>query len=320
MPKQYTLFGRPIPPFNTRRLTILLFGISLFSLAAISILHSSIHSSPARATSHGHKYSASRIVESVSKNIPHPFRQPSHPPPRQKNDTYAGLSWWADWKWLSVPFSSTLTLDEDRTLLPPLKDRAPVYCYYDDTLKKTREEKDAESDLLLTWRRAWWAQGFQPTIISASEAMNNPKYDELQRMKVDANLKMDLMRWLAWETMGGGLLSQYTLLPMGSSEDPLLTYLRRGEYPQLTVWKGLENGLIAGMKMEIHQAIRDVMNPETLKTYESVVPAVSDDLITVDAAPKSLAYYSPGIMKKYYLKSAKVSPTAGPKVLDPSID
>ncbi|KAL6914465.1 hypothetical protein FSST1_012225 [Fusarium sambucinum] len=44
--------------------------------------------------------------------------------------------------------------DATKALLPPLQDRPFVYCYYDATIKKAREEKDAESRLLLTWRRA----------------------------------------------------------------------------------------------------------------------------------------------------------------------
>lgn len=305
MPKQHTLFGRPIPRITVRRLTFLLFGISLFALAAISTLPSSIPSSPSQAANHDRKYSVTKIGDSISKSVFNPFRQPSHPPPRQKNDTYDGSSWWADWKWLSVPFSSSLTLDEDRALLPPLRERPLVYCYYDATLKKSRDEKDAESELLLTWRRAWWAQGFRPTILSASEAMNNPKYQEVQRMEIDPDLKTDLSRWLAWEAMGGGMLSQYTLLPMGSKEDPLLSYLRRGEYPQLTMWKGIDNGLIAGAETDINSAIRAIMEPETLKAHKTVLAALPAGYIKVDSLSKSLAYYSPEVIAKRYSKVAE---------------
>lgn len=180
-----------------------------------------------------------KLGESITKKVSgwNPFKAPTHPPPIRSQDSYKGSSWWADWKWLSVPFSSSFTLDEDRALLPPLRERPFIYCYYDSTLKKSREEKDAESDLLLTWRRAWWSKGFQPTILGASEAMDNPIYAELQRLEMDPDLKNDVMRWLAWDNMGTGILSDYTLYPMGQDEDPLLTFLRRGEYPSLTRWQ-----------------------------------------------------------------------------------
>ncbi|CAM1509169.1 Fc.00g029080.m01.CDS01 [Cosmosporella sp. VM-42] len=304
MPKQHTLFGRPIPRFTIRRLTVLLFGISVFALAAISTLPSSIPSSPSQSAYHDRKISVANIGDKFSKSVLNPFRQPSHPPPRQKNDTYDGSSWWADWKWLSVPFSSSLTLEEDRALLPPLRDRPLIFCYYDATLKKSREEKDAESELLLTWRRAWWAQGFRPTIISASEAMNNPKYQEFQRMGAEPDMKADMMRWLAWEATGAGLLAEYTVLPMGPSDDPLLSYLRRGEYPQLTRWKGLDGALLAGMETDVNKAIRSLMDRMPVPE-KSVMAALGQGSFKVDTSSKALGYYSSKVVEKSYTKVGK---------------
>ncbi|KAF7553357.1 hypothetical protein G7046_g7123 [Stylonectria norvegica] len=281
-----------------------LFHISSIGAFLASNVPPAIPSSPSLSAYHDRKISVTQISDSISKSVLNPFRHPIHAPPRQQNDTYDGSSWWADWMWLSVPFSSSLTLDEDRALLPPLKHRPVIYCYYDATLKKSRDEKDAESQLLLTWRRAWWAQGFRPTILGASEAMKNPKYQELQRLEADPDLKGDLMRWLAWESMGGGLLSQYTLLPMGPSDDPLLSFLRRGEYPHLTRWQGLESGLLASKESEIGEAINPLMDPTKLKIFNSVM-AAADDFFKVDSATKALAYYTPELLEEHYTKVAE---------------
>lgn len=235
-----------------------------------------------------------------------PFRQKSHPPPHNDKDEYAGSSWLADWKWLKVPFSSIITVDEGRALLPPLKPRQPVYCYYDATIKKTAEEKDAESSLLLTWRRAWWAQGFRPIIISASEAMNNPLYDIIQRLNIDPDFKVDLMRWLAWDTMDGGILTHYTLLPAVPKEDSLLTYLRRGEYPHLTRWKDLDDALFTGHKDQIKSALQAVTNadPAKIKEVKTIISAVPDEVFKIDKATMPLAVYTPAILEKKYTKVA----------------
>ncbi|KHN99194.1 uncharacterized protein MAM_02892 [Metarhizium album ARSEF 1941] len=311
MPRQYVLFGKPLPPVTTRRLTFLLLGLSLFAVALISTLTSGVPSSPSLSAydtklSVPHVPHMPHLSGSLSKTFLNPFRQKSHPPPHNDKDEFAGSSWLADWTWLKVPFSSTITVDEDRALLPPLKPRQPVYCYYDATAKKTTEEKDAESELLLTWRRAWWAQGFRPVILSASEALNNPSYDIIQRLNIESEFKVDLMRWLAWDTMDGGILTHYTLLPAVAKEDSLLAYLRRGEYPHLTRWKDLGDALFVGHKDQIKSAIQAVTNadPDKLSNVKALVFGVPDEVIKVEKATTSLAAYTPAIMAKKYAKVA----------------
>ncbi|KAJ3462574.1 hypothetical protein MRS44_007360 [Fusarium solani] len=303
-------YGRP-RRFTSRRLTYLVLIALFFAFTIFTILSppTTTHvAAPDNAAKNAEtkkgKTSVSSLRESLTKGMTglNPFRGPSHRPPVRAQDSYHGSSWWADWKWLSVPFSSSLTLDEDRALLPPLRDRPFIYCYYDSTLKKSREEKDAESDLLLTWRRAWWAQGFRPTILGASEAMNNPMYAEVQRLQVDPELKKDLMKWLAWGAMGTGLLAEYTLYPMALAEDPLLSFLRRGEYPALTKWKGLDSALIVGQKDDVTKAIRSLLDSDNLKTAKSVIAGAPKDTFKTDKTPYSLAHYSPELIKKQYAK------------------
>lgn len=303
MPRQCTFLGRPVPRFGARRLTLLLVFVSIFALFLIGTLTVDIPSSPSLAAIE-RKMPVPHMPQfgdSVSNSVLNPFRQQAHPPPRQKNDEYNGSSWWADWKWLSVPFSSSVTLDEDRALLPHLANRQPIYCYYDATVQKTTEEKDAESDLLLIWRRAWWARGFKPVILSAAEAMNNPLYMVLQGSEADPALKRDMMRWLAWESMGGGLLSQHIVFPMGV-EYSLLPHLRRGEFPHLTRWDSLEDGLFSGGKDDIHDAIRSVLDSTKLKTAKTFLEAVPDDKFVVDEKPAVIAYYTADVIKKKYPK------------------
>ncbi|KAH6971746.1 hypothetical protein BKA56DRAFT_594981 [Ilyonectria sp. MPI-CAGE-AT-0026] len=308
MPATNALFSRP-RRFASRRLTYLIFGLSLFAFAFF-VLSPPQHVLPTHptgvtASKHESKHTVTDISDTLSNSILNPFRQPAHAPPHQKQDTYKGTSWWADWKWLSVPFSSSITLDEDKALLPPLRERAIIYCYYDSTIKKTREEKDAESDLLRTWRRAWWAHGFRPVILSASEAIVNPKYNELQRLDVDPDLKADLMRWFAWESMGAGLLANYTLFPMAPGDDSLLNYLRKGDYPTLTRWKGLDSGLLAGNDAEVNQILRALLDSSSLTTAKSVIEIVGKEAFDIDKTPTSLAYYTPAAIKKGYPELAE---------------
>lgn len=244
-------------------------------------------------------------LSTISSSI-NPFHKiPSHPPPRQSNDTDGSSSWYADWKWLSQAFSSSVTLDENRSLLPPLTPRPPVYCYYDTTVDRDAAEKEAEGELLLTWRRAWWAQGFKPIILSAAEAMNNPKYQELQRMGPEPRLKTELMRWLAWENMGGGILANYLLFPMAAYDDPLLSFLRRGKYPALTRWEGLESGLFAGGRAEVAEVLKMAFTNTNLANAHTMIDAVASDQFHVDPTHQGIAYYDAATLEKRYPKVAE---------------
>jgi hypothetical protein len=236
-----------------------------------------------------------------------PFKQPTRPPRVQKTDTDGDSVWHADWNWLLMPFSSSITLDENRALLPMLKDRTPIYCYYDNTVDKDRSSGEAESALLLTWRRAWWAQGFKPVILSPAEAMNNPLYDELQKLEdITPKLKEDMMRWLAWENMGDGVLAHHLVFPMGPHDDPLFTYLRRGEFPKLTRFKDLDDALFVGSMSDVTNVIKTVMNSAEIKQAEDIVALVEsskkETTFSVDNAPKSLAHYSARNVEKLYPK------------------
>lgn len=320
MPKQYVVLGRPVPPSLLRRAPFILAALALFGVLSL------IWSVPTKLPE---SFAVPKSVKSQWDKI-NPLQGPVHQPPRQKNDTLGTSSWYSYYTWLKVPFSSSVTLDENRSLLPPLKNRPPIYCYYDYTIKKDQERRDAESALLLTWRRAWWAQGFEPVILGPKEAINNPMYEELQtKTEFDPSLKMDIMRWLAWENMNGGLLSHNLLFPMGPYDDPLLSRLRRiGERDNLqtlTKYKDLNDGLFVGPKKQIAQAIKYAMTSRggnDTKNFLSALPPTTD-LLAQDDTPVSLAFYDEQTLVTKYSKvtdEITKSPPSGLKSLDKLIN
>ncbi|KAM4059223.1 hypothetical protein HRG_007916 [Hirsutella rhossiliensis] len=303
MPKQHTLFGRPIPRFTARRLASLLLCLSLLAITLIALVTGAVLSSPARVAYHSN-IAAPRSSDARSQTVLTPFRPLSHRPPRQNDDEYAGASWWADWKWLSVPFSSSLTFDNDRALLPPLTPRQPIYCYYDAAANKPLEEKHAESELLLTWRRAWWARGFRPLILSPAEAMQHPSYARLKRLDMEPAVRKDLTRWLAWHTVGGGILAHYTLLPTATDDNPALSSLRRGEFPYLTRWKDLGDALLVGQEDDVGAVIEHAIQPAKLRMLETGMTDLPGGLIEIDKTPAPLASYTQSVVGKKYPKVA----------------
>ncbi|KXJ97175.1 hypothetical protein Micbo1qcDRAFT_155980 [Microdochium bolleyi] len=287
-----------MPRIARRRAAPLLLAIGVFALFSLLFtLPGSIPATPTLSkTLADHKLSMPSIPKlpslpnSISSGLLAPFRPPAHAPPVQKNSTYEGSSWYSNWNWRS-PFSSSITLDENRSLLPPLPERPSIYCYYDTSIKRDAKTKEAESELLLTWRRAWWSQGFRPVILSDAEATKNPLYDEVQRLDVESTFKKDLMRWLAWENMRGGILAHYRLFPMGDSHDPLLAFMRRGEFPKLTRWEGLGGRLFVGPKNEVTEVLTRALRSKKTKGVKDVIAAVEAEDFQADKRPAAVAYY-----------------------------
>jgi hypothetical protein len=204
-----------------------------------------------------------------------------------------------------------VTLDENRSLLPPLAERPPIYTYYDHTLQQEQDIKDAQNELLITWRRAWWAQGFKPIILSPAEAMNSPLYAELQLLQIEPALNRELLKWLAWENMGTGLFCNYRTLPMGPYEDPLLSYLRRGDYPLLTRFDKLGSGLFSGSKAEITAALKLALANPDLKTAKDFISAVLPKTFEIDPNHEALAYYDDRTINDKYSKIAESITSTG---------
>ncbi|KAI9804606.1 MAG: hypothetical protein M1833_006680 [Piccolia ochrophora] len=232
-------------------------------------------------------------------SIYNPFRAGVHKPPVQANSTSGEAKWYDDWKWLN-PFSSSITLDENRSVLPPLRNRPPIYTFYEPSKPKDKELTEAEHKLLLIWRRAWWAQGFRPVILGRPEAMNNPLYEKVQSLKLDGELETDLARWLAWEHMGSGILANWLALPMAPYGDPLLAFLRRGEYPVLSRYENLGSGFFSGGQSDITTAIKQALDSSELPKAKSVLDVLPKDAMRIDGSHESIAFYdSKTISSKY---------------------
>lgn len=302
---QYEAYPAQKPP---RKKYLKIAAVVLFiTLVCVIFSSSSVPSVPSVPSvaqlSHSAK-GAARYVHSPKipkwggPSVYNPFRQAAHKPPQQANSTSGEANWLSDWKWLN-PFSSSITLD-DRSVLPPPRTRPPIYTFYDATKEKDAATKEAENELLLIWRRAWWAQGFRPVVLGTAEAMNNPLYETLQAKHLSTELELDLLRWLAWGRMGTGILANWLVLPMGPYEDHLLSYLRRGSYPKLTRYESFKSGLFSGEYVAINSVLTQTINSSTLEDSKSVLEAADPNIFTVDPVPTAIAFYdSPTISARY---------------------
>ncbi|CAG5156349.1 uncharacterized protein ALTATR162_LOCUS4147 [Alternaria atra] len=338
MPTQHTFMGRPIalqmPP---RRFQILFIVLFFF------VINFSFYGPPSRDSLPTYDEVADAVKHPQAHlpdlgelpAVPKPFGPSAHKPPVQANSTtasaYGAIEWLSDFKWRN-PFSSAVTLDENTALLPPLRERPPIYTYYDVPKKQDKHVSAAEQRLILAWRRAWWAQGFKPVVLSRAEAMHHPQYQLFQRMKLDAKIEFEVMRWLAWGHMGGGVLVNWLALPMAEYENPMLSFLRRNEYPKLSRVQSLDNAVFFGDRMTVDDAIKKVMGNELLKNVTAskdklsklankeggpVVNLLSAKDINVDNKANGIASYNMAtISSKYKTVADKFTNTTQAVALD----
>uniref|UniRef100_A0A093VPF8 Uncharacterized protein n=1 Tax=Talaromyces marneffei PM1 TaxID=1077442 RepID=A0A093VPF8_TALMA len=254
-------------------------------------------------------------------DIRHPFRPVAHKPPEQAHSTSGESKWFSDWQWLN-PFSSSITLDEHRTVLPPLPERPPVYTFYEPNNKNDEALQKADGQLLLAWRRAWYAKGFRPVVLSRAEAMKNPLYEEVQRRQLDAELELDFFKWLAWGHMGSGLFADWLCFPMARYDDPIFSYLRAGAIPEfITRFDTLDRALFAGEKTRINAAIKAAVLDAKDKA-SSILDLIPGDLFKEEQS-NALAYYSPNTVSTGYrdlVEKYDSSPGAARQALVEMID
>ncbi|CAG8376908.1 unnamed protein product [Penicillium salamii] len=234
------------------------------------------------------------------------FRPPSHEQPEeQKNSTHGESKWYSTLEWLN-PFSSAITLDENRSVLPPLDERRPIYTYYNAkynpnkaSAKDLKELQNADAELLLAWRRAWYAQGFKPVVLTPGDAMLNPNYEVVQKLKLSPKTENEVFGWLAWGHMGTGLLSDFHCFPMARYDDNMLSYLRRGSVPEsITRFDNVKNALYAGEKSRIDAVVQSAVLKLDDKTT-SFVDLMDAESFKVES-PSALAFYKSAAITSHY--------------------
>lgn len=279
---------------------ILVFFVILFSTSSVTEVKEVAKVAKTAAKDAAHHLKSDKLP--LIHHIHNPFRQVVHEPPAvQRNSTSGDTKWYSDWQWLHA-FSSSITLDEDRSVLPPLSPRPPIYTYYDPDSEKDAAVKEEEKKLLHIWRRAWWAQGFKPIILGRAEAMRNPHYETMQGKKMNPALEAEMMRWLAWGHMGTGILANWLAVPMGPRNDHDLEYLRRGEYPKLTRYESLAAGVFSGTQDAVSAVIASVLQSSDLTDSKTVqeATAANPDTFSVDPKPSGIAFYAPSVLTAIY--------------------
>ena len=298
-------FGTMIPHRTTGLVAIIVFvGLLLFIFSASPIPDTTVEGEePSKVAQYVPR---PKLPSLTNLNLPS-FRSPSHEaPPEQKNSTSGESKWFSHWEWLN-PFSSAITLDEHRSVLPPLRERRPIYTYYNPKYNPQKHAGEdlkndwtADAELLLAWRRAWFAQGFRPVVLTPADAMKNPRYQLVQNLKLGPDVENEVFRWLAWGYMGTGLLSDFHCFPMARYDDKLLLSLREGTDPQfITRFDNFQGALYSAEKGRLDQAIDAAIKKLDAKSSTMLADLMPPETFKI-AQPTALAFYKSSAITSHY--------------------
>ncbi|KAK6528356.1 hypothetical protein TWF281_009599 [Arthrobotrys megalospora] len=290
------LLGRRISPIR-----LIFYGLILFFTITFFTSLSSVPL-PAPATN-AFENIQSKAKEKLGPHLPSWYESGAHKTPQPTNGTASTSSWYEHWTWLN-PFSSSKDFSESRTVLPPLPHRCPIYAYYDQDIKKEGQTRTDDA-VMLAWRRAWWAAGFEPIILSPSDARRHGLYKNVKgRLGAKREkLEYNILRWLAWDRMGTGVLSDIRVFPMPTSGDPVVPFLRRCDYGQsVTRFTGLGSALFAADSNVIKAVVNNItsIDPSTIPEDITSPADLAADYFSVDPKPFSIAYYSRKIVSEKY--------------------
>ncbi|KAL2823940.1 hypothetical protein BDW59DRAFT_148253 [Aspergillus cavernicola] len=282
-----------VPRQSTTLLTIVVFVVLLLVIFSSSPKPESLHEGISAAAQYVPKFPSLNDFHLPT------FHPPAHKPPDPQEDSSSGDSkWFSNLAWLN-PFSSSITLDESRSVLPPLPERPYIFTYYNPKKDNTRDVDDADAQLLLAWRRAWYAQGFRPAVLGRGEAMASPLYESVQHLELNPELEEGIFKWLAWSHMGDGLLADWRCFPMARYDDATLSYLRRGTEPDRIIrFNRANSALFSGGKTAISGAIETAVK-KIDKSAKNFVDLIPEDLFQFQQT-SSLAFYDSATIAANY--------------------
>lgn len=108
-------------------------------------------------------------------------------------------------------------------LVPSANDRRKIYTYFDKT-DDNSNSYHSELAILETWKRAWYAMGFAPAVLTSKDAEKHPQYSAFVKHFSIPDKKSDVIKslfssFLAWSSSGGGILCNYRAFPMTRNFD-----------------------------------------------------------------------------------------------------
>lgn len=176
--------------------------------------------------------------------------------------------------------------------------RCTIYTYFEQNLTAAKalkkdpkkqsvvlNELEGELQILGTWARAMWAIGLNPVILGPDDANRHPSYTEFSKSNVvNAETKKKNAKFFAWLSRGGGILSDYRVIPATRNQaDEALQLLRSCQFKEPLAFDDESLSLIVANIKDLKPFVFDLMRGRT----------ESDLLINFEVLNQdTFAYYS----------------------------
>ncbi|KAK9470544.1 uncharacterized protein V1510DRAFT_422823 [Dipodascopsis tothii] len=205
-------------------------------------------------------------------------------------------SWIPSAAW-ATPYSFTVAQsDADVALLPPATNRCPMYTFYDtEALAAGGANLTTEARMLEIWREAWWAAGFEPTVLGTADARAHKLYSKLDAAALRPAHREDLVRLMALATQATGVYTETRLVPMSTlPTNTAISWLRKCKGSSghlIALYKELDAGMIYGSQDDIQAYVHEVVHVLHKVDY-------TDKRFFRNPPPNpAYAYYSPAVMR-----------------------
>ncbi|VVT48557.1 uncharacterized protein SAPINGB_P001837 [Magnusiomyces paraingens] len=136
--------------------------------------------------------------------------------------------------------------------IPLVPERPAVYAYFDladpslskrdepssETNHKGNQNHHVESQILETWKRAWYAIGFKPVVLTQKDAKEHYMYQSIEKaLEGRDDLKKILLKnygkWFAYASKEKGILADHRVFPLSRNYDhPTFVKLRENDFDE----------------------------------------------------------------------------------------
>lgn len=174
--------------------------------------------------------------------------------------------------------------------------RCPIYTYFDSESDKIKlkyqtdpikmvlelEQRKGEVEILKTWARAMWAVGLDPIILGPSDALEHPSYREFA--KSHSHLVSQHAKYFAWIARGGGIFSDYRVIPRTRNQsDEALQLLRSCQFAQPLAFDDSSLSLLVSSAKDLRPVLVDLIRGRSEKDITNHFEVYNQE---------SFAYYS----------------------------
>ncbi|KAK7203133.1 hypothetical protein BZA70DRAFT_82396 [Myxozyma melibiosi] len=273
--------------FRGRRLFTILV-VALLSLVSLSVYSSSSRNAGFRSSSRGRgRFSSSHFL-SKSNDLSTPASDPA-----PMNNYIPSSSW-------ETPFSfSVSTADSDVAVIPQQLDRCPIYSFFDEAeFAALGVNVTIERAVLERWKRAIWAYGFMPVVLTTEDSKKNPRFNELEAIpSLRAHKKIDTLKYLAWSTAPTGILANHRIFPFTTKPNQNeLKHLRECQFGLLTVYKDLGSDFVTGANKAVDEFVANAFTTG----HRGNIAGYVDEIVIVEPKIGVFVHYTEEFVESTY--------------------